>query len=113
MVMPALELRRSVPRATSQKLTMGGLTTGTFLPPVGLRPYTTVMLRNIPNKSRSRLLGASWSRKRCEALRYTREMLIKQLSLEFNGEHEPWLLASAPAQPSSAVAEIRLHVPAH
>lgn len=37
--------------------------------PEGNEPYTTVMLRNIPNK-------------------YTREMLIKQLSLEFNGEFD-------------------------
>mmetsp|Transcript_128202 Transcript_128202/g.304402 ORF Transcript_128202/g.304402 Transcript_128202/m.304402 type:complete len:537 (-) Transcript_128202:158-1768(-) len=37
--------------------------------PPGDEPYTTVMLRNIPNK-------------------YTREMLIKQLSLEFHGEFD-------------------------
>lgn len=37
--------------------------------PEGNEPYTTVMLRNIPNK-------------------YTREMLIKQLSLEFSGEFD-------------------------
>jgi len=37
--------------------------------PEGNEPYTTVMLRNIPNK-------------------YTREMLIKQLSLDFNGEFD-------------------------
>ncbi|CAE7316517.1 ML2, partial [Symbiodinium pilosum] len=37
--------------------------------PEGNEPYTTVMLRNIPNK-------------------YTREMLIKQLSLEFTGEFD-------------------------
>jgi len=37
--------------------------------PEGNEPYTTVMLRNIPNK-------------------YTREMLIKQLSLDFTGEFD-------------------------
>eukprot|EP00438_Fugacium_kawagutii_P021268 Skav220189 [mRNA] locus=scaffold1074:174858:184177:- [translate_table: standard] len=37
--------------------------------PEGNEPYTTVMLRNIPNK-------------------YTREMLIKQLSQEFSGEFD-------------------------
>ncbi|CAE7463861.1 ML3 [Symbiodinium natans] len=37
--------------------------------PEGNEPYTTVMLRNIPNK-------------------YTREMLIKQLSMEFTGEFD-------------------------
>ncbi|CAK9050154.1 Protein MEI2-like 1 (AML1) (MEI2-like protein 1) [Durusdinium trenchii] len=37
--------------------------------PEGNEPYTTVMLRNIPNK-------------------YTREMLIKQLSIEFHGEFD-------------------------
>ncbi|CAE8608749.1 unnamed protein product, partial [Polarella glacialis] len=58
---------RSEPR--KDVFLVGGNGVGPAERPPGDEPYTTVMLRNIPNK-------------------YTREMLIKQLQVDFTGEFD-------------------------